>query len=306
MMIDHTRVAIVAKGRPSVHETKGLVKALTDRGLSPEICHPDRFSVVAMGSARPILTYEGKPFPLPDLTLSRTGSGTGSHAAAILRHIETLGGDVVNPLSSIQAAMDKGCTMQRVAAAGLPIPLTMIYTAKNAISTEWTGEYPCIVKIATGSRGNGVFKCDYQSQLKAFFGLMKVFDPHRPFLVQEYLADRPGNDVRVLVIGGKAVGAMLRTSKDGDFRANISAGGVGKRLPLTVEMAELGEKVARLLGLEIAGIDLLFRGERFVICEANSSPGFRGFEAYCGLDVAGTIADYVTNRLHSRLTLQNS
>jgi gamma-F420-2:alpha-L-glutamate ligase len=290
------RVVIFSKGLKSVYENSRLSAELEACGFHVEICHPDRFAVT-MG-ANLVLTYDGELFPLPDLILSRTGSGTGSHAATILRQMEAMGCVVVNSLHAIQAAMDKVHTMQKAAAEGLPIPQTMIHTAKNAV-VGWTLGYPCIAKVASGSRGNGVFKCDDASQLKAFVGLMKVLDPKRPFLVQEYLGDRPGCDLRVLIIGGKAVGAMIRTSKDGDFRANISAGGMGANFDLTPEIAAISERIARLLGLDIAGVDLLFSGDKFVLCESNSSPGFRGFETYCGLNVAREIVQYVVNRICS-------
>jgi gamma-F420-2:alpha-L-glutamate ligase len=296
-----TRVVIFTKGRPSIYENRRLLESMTARGLDVEICHPDRFAVT-MG-ANPVLTYDGALFPLPDLILSRTGSGTGSDAVAILRQMEAMGGAVVNSLSAIQVAMDKIYTMQKAAAEGLPIPRSMIHTANKGVIIGWT-IYPCIVKVATGSRGNGVFKCDDAAQLKAFVGLMKVLDPRRPFLVQEYLGDCPGCDLRVLVIGGNAVGAMMRSSKDGDFRADISAGGMGANFELTPEIVDISERIARLLGLEIAGVDLLFSGDKFVLCEANSSPGFRGFEGFCGLDVASKIAEYVVNRLNSPPMLQ--
>jgi gamma-F420-2:alpha-L-glutamate ligase len=291
------RVVIVTRGGEAVYETVRLSKALTDLGLRVQICHPDRFAITV--GANPVLTYDGEIFQLPRIVLSRTGAGTGSHTATILRQMEAMGCVVVNSLSAIQAAMDKIYTMQKAAAAGLPIPRTMIHTAKRRLITEWTGGYPCVFKLATGSHGDGVFLCKTASQLKALVGMIRALDPKRPFMVQEYLGDRPGCDLRVLVIGGKTVGAMVRSSRDGDFRANISAGGMGANFDLIPEVTEISETIAFLLGLEIAGIDLLFSADKFVLCEANSSPGFRGFERYCNLDVAGKIAQYIVDRLYS-------
>jgi RimK family alpha-L-glutamate ligase len=157
-----------------------------------------------------------------------------------------------------------------------------VETIEKALAGNYRSEHLC-----------GSTDCEDPSQLKAFVGLMKALDPKRPFLIQEYLGDRPGSDLRVLVIGGKAIGAVVRSSKDGDFRANIAAGGMGENFPLTPDIVKISETIARLLGLEIGGVDLLFSGDKFVLCEANSAPGYRGFETYCGLDVADKIAEYV-------------
>lgn len=290
------RIVIISK-HPFAYENRRLSEEMRQRGLDVEICRPDLFAATLGTNA--ILTYEGRPFAHPNLILVRTGSGTGAYTAALLNAMAAYGIIIVNPLHAIQAAMDKAFTMQTAASERLPIPHTMIHTAKDEIVGEWTFGYPCIVKLTTGSRGNGVLSCYNASQLKAVVGLLKALDSNRTMLVQEYLGDRPGCDLRVLVIGGRAVGAMLRSAKDSDFRANISRGGVGSKFDLTPEVIAISEKIARLLGLQIAGVDLLFAGDAFKICEVNSSPGFRGFEAYCGLNVAGAIAEYIKTQINS-------
>ena len=246
------RVMILSKGTLVSYENLRLVEALTAVGLKAQICHPDRFAI-AMG-ANPVLTYAGKKFLRPDLVLSRTGSGTGTHATTVLRQLEALGVPVVNSLGAIEAAMDKVHTMQIAACASLPIPRTLIHSQQKGASPDWAFGYPCIVKLATGSHGNGVIRCEGQTELRALIGMMKALDPKRPFLIQEYIADRPGSDLRVLVVGGKAIGAMLRQSEDGDFRANISAGGKGANFDLAPEIIHISETISRLLGLEIAGV----------------------------------------------------
>jgi RimK family alpha-L-glutamate ligase len=287
------RVVVLSKGRSSLPENKGLITALAARGIEATVCHPDLFAVNA--GRNPSLSYDHKPFETTGLVLARTGSGTGSHPATILRTFEALGTRVVNPVNAIRMAMDKVLTMQVAAAHQIPVPRTMVFTARERLVADWAFGYPVIAKVITGSRGNGVFRCNDWGQLKAFTALMRMVD--RPFLVQEYIGDRPGCDLRVLVIGDKAIGAMMRRALDGDARANISAGGEGEPFYLTPEIAEISERTARALGLEIAGIDLLFKGQGFVLCEANSSPGFRGFEKYCEIDVAGHIADYLVSQI---------
>ena len=111
--------------------------------------------------------------------------------------------------------------------------------------------------------------------------------------MQEYLGDAPGEDLRVLVIGGKVAGAMKRTAPEGDFRANITNGGTGAGYEITPEIDYIARETARVLGLTIGGIDLLFDSRGFRVCEANSNPGFSGFEKYCGIDVADIITEYL-------------
>jgi gamma-F420-2:alpha-L-glutamate ligase len=296
-MTQKQQIIIFSRGRPSLYENRRLIEALRARGLSVAVCHPDRFAVTTRGY--PPLTYDRKPFEPVGLVLARTGSGTGSHASTVLRTMEAMGVRVLNPVSAIQAAMDKVFTIQVAVANKLPVPATMICAASEQALTEWRYGYPVIAKVVTGSRGTGVFRCDDWGQLKAFAALMRMVG--RPFLIQEYLGDRPGCDLRVLVVGGKAIAAMVRRALDGDARANISAGGRGEPFDLTPEISELSERTARALGLELAGIDLLFSGQSFVLCEANSSPGFRGFERYCQIDVAGHIADCVQTQLHQQM-----
>ena len=119
----------------------------------------------------------------------------------------------------------------------------------------------------------------------------------KTLIVQEYMGDRPGEDLRVLVVGGKVIGAMKRTAPEGDFRANISNGGTGDLYPVTDEIEYIARETAKVLNLDIAGIDLLFDHRGFRVCEANSNPGFSGFETYCNIDVADVITDYIKFRL---------
>ena len=120
----------------------------------------------------------------------------------------------------------------------------------------------------------------------------------KTMIVQEYMATKPGEDLRVFVVGGKVIGAMRRTAPEGDFRANITGGGTGSNYEVTPEIEYLARETARVLELNIAGVDLLFSETGFVVCEANSNPGFSGFEKYCQVDVADHITEYIRFRLN--------
>jgi RimK family alpha-L-glutamate ligase len=153
--------------------------------------------------------------------------------------------------------------------------------------------FPCVVKVVTGSYGEGVYLCERNRDFKKLMEFIDNLGNKKTMIVQEYLGERVGEDLRVLVIGGKVVGAMKRTAPDGDFRANITNGGTGSQYEISEEIDFLARETARTLGLDIAGIDLLFDSRGFRVCEANSNPGFSGFERYCEVDVADLITEYV-------------
>jgi gamma-F420-2:alpha-L-glutamate ligase len=290
------RVLILSKQSPYAYENLRLRGALEACGLQAECCDPSLFSVT-MGTQTGF-TYRSELVVPPDLVLVRTGSGTGSHSVTLLRAMMAMGVIVVNPISGIQAAMDKVATLQVAESAGLPIPKTMVFCGRSDVVSAWTGGFANIVKLATGSHGVGTFKCESPNQLKALVQMITALDPKRLFLVQEYLGDRPGIDLRVLVIGGRALDvAMMRSSGGTDFRSGISTGGTGTRFEMTPEIAEISERIVQRMQLDIAGVDLLWKGDKMVICEVNSAPGFYGFETYCYVRVAERIAAYVKSRL---------
>jgi gamma-F420-2:alpha-L-glutamate ligase len=292
------RVVIISSD-VSCFENITLTEAMNALGITVEICRPDRFAIAVGLRSELVITCEGAPFKRPDLVLVRTGAGTNDHTKNALRAMEATGFLVVNSLKSTLAAQNKVRTMQILGRAGLSIPATMVYSAKADKMPEWIHGYPLIAKIAIGSGGSGVSLLVDEYQLRAFVRLMKLLKPNLPFLIQEYIGKERGCDLRVIVIGGKAVIAMKRRS-DGDIVANIGAGGTGEKFDLTPEIVETSEAASRALGLEISGVDLLFGHEKFVICEVNSSPQFGGLQrTYPDFSVAERIAKYVQWRISS-------
>jgi RimK family alpha-L-glutamate ligase len=263
------------------------------RNVDVLVCHPKRFALTVGTSS--ILTYDKEVFVRPDFVVTRTGSGP--FTPNIIRCIEASGIRVANRIGPILRATDKWQTMLAAAAEGLPIPKTMLVSHSDQLS-EWT-EFPCIVKIPAGcSCGNGVVLVDTPSRLKAIFDMVKSIDLRQtPLMVQEYLGDRPGVDLRVMVIAGRAIGAMQRTAKKGEFRANLAQGAVGEHVQLTPAIASISEKITQILDLDFAGVDLLFKGDRLVILEVNSSPGLK-FERVCNINVVAHIADWVLSRIN--------
>jgi gamma-F420-2:alpha-L-glutamate ligase len=206
---------------------------------------------------------------------------------------------VVNSSSSIELVKDKLATHQVLAQNLIPTPKTMLLrypVNKEVVATEIG--FPCVVKVISGSHGKGVYLADSRKQFDDVMELVENLGSKKTLIVQEYIAATNNKDLRVLVIGGKVIGAMRRSAPEGDFRANITGGGTGEPYPLTDEIEHMARETARVMGLDIAGIDLLFDTVGYRVCEANSSPGFQGFEQYCGVDVAQSIVNYVRMRLN--------
>lgn len=291
-------VIILTKQKDTAYENTRLVQSFADKGINAILAHPNKFDIVVNNNSIPGINYNGVPIELPDLVLARTGSGITQVQLAIVHQFEQLGIPCFNPSSSIELVKDKLKTSQLLSHAGIAVPTSMLirYPVNKTLVDDYIG-YPCIVKVVTGSFGEGVHLCETQKDFHKITELLHTLGNAKPLLVQEYLGDRPGEDLRVLVIGNKVIGVMKRTAPKGDFRANITNGGTGERYPITPEIEEIVLNTVKVLGLEIAGIDLLFDTKGVRVCEANSNPGFSGFEQYCHIDVADQITEYIVNKL---------
>jgi RimK family alpha-L-glutamate ligase len=159
--------------------------------------------------------------------------------------------------------------------------------------------FPCIVKVLQGSYGKGVYLCQNQQMFEDLMDMVVNLGVKKTMIVQEYVDTAVGTDLRVWVVGGKTIGAMKRSGPPGEFRANITNGGTGEPYTVTDEIDLLCRETAKCLGLDIAGIDLLFDEEGFKVCEANSAPGFEGFERYVGVNIAEHIVNYVRFKLNN-------
>jgi glutathione synthase/RimK-type ligase-like ATP-grasp enzyme len=287
-------VFILSKQNDDAYENERLKTSFLNKNIPAMIVNPDQFDIVVNRDIRQGLHYQGRPIDLPKLLLVRTGAGTNSFTSAVIEQFEQAGVTCINSLSSTITVKDKLRTSQILTKHGVAIPNTMLvrWPLDHDIVHDKIG-WPCIVKVITGSHGDGIYLCEKKKDFKKLMGFIDSLKTRRTLILQEYLGEQPGVDLRVLVIGGKVIGAMKRTAPDGDFRANISAGGMGESYEITEEIDYIARETAKVLGLDIAGIDLLFDSRGFRVCEANSSPGFNGFEKYCSTDVADLITEYV-------------
>jgi gamma-F420-2:alpha-L-glutamate ligase len=241
----------------------------------------------------------GKARLLPDFVIPRTGSGTTYFIKAIIRHLERLGVELINGSDAIDNVKDKLYTQQVLGQSNLPVPKTLL--VKHPINLDWVENnigYPAIIKTLSGSFGAGVFLAENKKQLEQLVKMAEITKKSYNIIIQEFIKDSWGKDIRVFVLNGKVIGCMMRQSTDGDFRANITRGGEGIPYQIDEKIEWLGGESARLLGLDIAGVDLLFSNGSYSICEVNSSPGFEGMDTYTHTNIARKIVDFVKHRVN--------
>jgi len=291
-------VIILTKLDRNEYESERLVQSFAAKSIPARMCHPDDFDIIVDRDLHRGIKYQGEDLELPKLVLVRLGAGILPFQLAVVRHFEQAGVPCINGSLPIETVKDKLRTSQILSRSGLPIPNTMMVRLPidDGLVENNIG-FPCVVKVVTGSYGEGVYLCERKRDYKKLMEFVDNIGNKKTMIVQEYLGERPGEDLRVLVIGGKVVGAMRRTAPEGDFRANITNGGTGENFPLTEEIEYLARETTRALNLDIAGVDLLFDSRGFRVCEANSNPGFRGFENYCNVDVADLITEYIKFRI---------
>lgn len=281
-------------GLPEVPELFRFQEAAAAAGIAIEILMPHNFDLVVGAGDGWTAQYDGQPTERPDFVMCRTGAETDYFTLAVLRHFERRGIRLVNGPATIDVVADKLHTMQRLIRAGLPIPRTILGAFPiDADQVERELGFPVIVKTLRGTRGAGVLKCEDREQFADLAGLLESAEARADFLLQSYVRASHGRDVRVLVVGGRVVAAMERRSLTGGFKSNVSLGGVGVAYNPPREMAELAVRAAETLGLDVAGIDILFDDDGYRICEANSAPGFQGLERACGVDVPAVILDWI-------------
>jgi len=282
-----------------MYERQRFIEEAEKQNIDFSVVFADEIDLIVSRDDRKSIRYCNDIVSLPDVVLARTGSGTGYFNLSVLRQFERLNVPTLPNSASIEASKDKMYANQILAQAGLPIPKTMLTRFPcSAELVERQIGFPCVIKVVTGSHGAGVYLCETPKQFEDLSELISSLDFKNSMIVQEYVQHSEGRDLRVIIIGGRVVGAMLRKSTDGSFKANISRGGEGIAHDVDDQMEMLAIQVAKTLDLDIAGVDLLFHPDGYRICEANSSPGFKGFEKALGINIPQKVFDYARLRSH--------
>ena len=285
-----TRLAVLSRG-PRLYSTRRLVEEAKLRDIEVAVLDPMKFSLFVAEQDIGIL-HQGKEFDY-DAVIPRIGHSITRHGVSVLRHLEQLEVWTANSSQGILQSRDKLHSSQILARNRIPTPRTSYVRDMKDIerAIEAVGGLPAVVKVTQGTQGQGVFLRHTLHETRNLVqGLLMT---GKAVLIQEYIAESHGKDIRALVVGGKVVASMRRKARGREFRSNFHLNGTVEKVEITDEYAEIACRAARVLGLNVAGVDLLEGHEGPLVLEVNSSPGLEGIEKASGVNVAGEIIDYV-------------
>jgi gamma-F420-2:alpha-L-glutamate ligase len=280
------------------YETNRLIEEFQKQDIEIQLVDPNTVDIFVNKDNKKSILVNGEPSDLPKFVFPRTGSGTSYYIKAVIRHFERMGVPVINSSDAIDNVKDKLYTHQILAQSNLDIPKTMLL--RHPIDIDFVEKnigFPVIVKKISGSYGRGVFLCEDKKQLKQLVTMAELTKKSYDIILQEFIKDTWGKDLRVMVVNNKVVGCMLRQATDDDFRANITRGGEGFPYEVNEQIDWLSVESSKALGLDIAGVDLLFQNGGYKICEVNSNPGFEGMEMFTKKNIAGEIVSFIKLKL---------
>ena len=285
------KIGILSQNR-KLYSTSRLVEAAELRGHKVQVINPLR-CYMNIASFNPEIHYDGKELTGFDAVIPRIGASITFYGTAVVRQFEMMGVFPLNESVAISRSRDKLRSLQLLSRKGVGLPVTGFAHSPNdtADLLNLVGGAPVIVKLLEGTQGKGVVLAETrkaaESVVEAFRGL------NANFLVQEFVKEAAGADIRCFVIGDKVVAAMKRQAQEGEFRSNLHRGGTAELIRITPEERATAVRASRIMGLNVSGVDILRSNHGPVVMEVNSSPGLEGIEKATGKDVAGLIIEYI-------------
>ncbi len=281
------RIALLARN-PSLYSHQRLMEAARHRGH--EINWVDTMKVyLKMGEDRPEMRYKGEEMPNYDAVIPRIGASITFFGTAVLRQFEVMGVYPLNESVAISRSRDKLRSMQLLSRRGVKLPVTGV--ANGTRQTEdlihMMGGPPLVIKLVEGTQGVGVVLGDTMPAVKSMINAFAGLEAH--ILVQEFIKEAGNEDIRCLVVGEKVIASMRRKGPEGDFRSNLHRGGSAHKVKITPEERATAVKAAKVMGLNVCGVDMLRSDRGPLVMEVNSSPGLEGIEKATGLDLAEKI-----------------
>ncbi|AFZ35606.1 Ribosomal protein S6 modification protein [Stanieria cyanosphaera PCC 7437] len=285
------KIAILSQD-PSLYSTKRLKEAGDQQGHDMRVINYLR-CYMNIASHRPSVVYNGKPLEDFDAIIPRIGASKTFYGTAVVRQFEIMGVFSMNESQAISRSRDKLRCLQILAREGIGLPVTGFAHATQDIDglIETVGGAPLVIKLLEGTQGIGVVLAETYQAAKSVIEAFRGLDAN--ILVQEYIKEAKGADLRCFVVGGKVIAAMKRQSAEGEFRSNLHRGGQAEKVKLTPEEKSTAIRAAKAMGLSVAGVDLLRSNHGPVVMEVNSSPGLEGIETASEVDVAGKIIDFI-------------
>ncbi|MEL6391526.1 MAG: RimK family alpha-L-glutamate ligase [Bacteroidota bacterium] len=282
-------IALLTRG-PGLYSTRRLAEAAKDRGHRIDMIDHTRCALLLDKSGARLM-MNGRFHEIPDVIIPRIGASVTAMGAAVIDQFELMDIPSLTSASGLRLARDKWRCQQLLTAAGIDCPATLLCTdpAEARRCARILGKYPLVVKMLEGTHGIGVALVHNRYQLEHTCEGFLTFHPQ--VLIQEYIQEASGSDLRIFVVGDQIVAAMERQARRGEFRANMHLGATAREAELSEEECALALDVVQLLGLEIAGVDILRSRRGPLVMEVNASPGLEGIETATGVDIAGAIIE---------------
>lgn len=289
------KIGILSRN-PELYSTNRLVEAIEEKGHIAKVIDHLKCDII-IEQDKPDIFYKGESLNYLDAVIPRIGASVTFYGTAVVRQFEMMSKFTAVHSQALVRSRDKLRSLQILANAGVGLPKTVFTNYSKEVNKliDSVGGAPLIVKLLEGTQGYGVVlaptKKAAQSIIEAFHSMKARV------IVQEFISESKGADIRAFIVNGKVVGAMKRQGKEGEFRSNLHQGGSGSLIKLSKVEREAALTAAQAMGLPIAGVDLLQSERGPLILEVNSSPGLEGIEKTTGKDVAGSIVDYVINEI---------
>jgi ribosomal protein S6--L-glutamate ligase len=285
------KIAVLSRNT-RLYSTKRLVEAGLKRGHDLYVIDPLR-CYMNISVHNPEIHYKGRKLENFDAVIPRIGQSVTFYATAVLRQFEMIGVFSLNESVAISRARDKLRSLQLLARKGIGMPVTGF--AHSPDDTDdllaIVGDVPLIIKLTEGSQGRGVVLAETRHAAESVIDAFRGLDAH--FLVQQFIKESRGTDIRCFVIGNKVVASMKRQARKGEFRANLHRGGRAEAVSITPSERDMAIKAAKIMGLNVAGVDLIRSAKGSLVLEVNSSPGLEGIEAATQKDIAAAIIGFV-------------
>jgi ribosomal protein S6--L-glutamate ligase len=304
------KLAILSRS-PAIHSTRRLREAAVRRGHQVRVLKTLRFSI-NIEQGRPGLGYEGKGLPPLDAVIPRIGASITFYGCAVVRHFEQMGVFTLNSSHAISVSRDKLRSIQVLSRHNIGFPPTVFVRDKKEVipAIEQVGGVPVIIKLLEGTQGVGVILADTVKSAQAIIETLQV--ARQNVLIQKFVKESRGRDLRAFVVGGRVVACMRRIAQGDEFRSNVHRGGRVERVEMTPEYENTAIRAAQILGLRVAGVDMLEACDGPKVMEVNSSPGLAGIERATGIDVADRIVEHLEEQvafpevdIRQRLTLKS-
>lgn len=304
------KLAILSRS-PELYSTRRLKEACRSRGHTVKVLNTLQFSML-IEQGRPKLFYNNKELSRYDAIIPRIGASITFYGAAVVRQFEQIGAFTLNSSQAITVARDKLRSIQILSRHNIGIPPTSFVRERSGVlsAIERTGGAPVIIKLLEGTQGIGVILAETTKIAEAIIETLQSASQN--VLIQKFVKESKGRDLRALVVGDRVVAAMRRTASGEEFRSNVHRGGKAQSVELDAEYERTAIRAAQVLGLRVAGVDILESDQGPQVMEVNASPGLRGIEAVTGIDAAGAIVEHLEEQvlfpeldLRQRLTLKS-